>query len=205
MIGTLADSDCEEELDRPIWPIHDSDGDRRHPPSTFSEGSHQSDSSPDSSHRVPYDSCQPLSSFSSDGESPRQSPYPEVHRVRSDSPIARPPILIAPTSTQLTTAKCTAERPTAEHPTAEHPTVEHPTVEHPASEHPASIHVPREAIATPFDLGAATDDRGLLEALNDVADGLYSALIPVKEAPSSSYCFTSSQSETGDSVEASSS
>jgi hypothetical protein len=40
-----------------------------------------------------------------------------------------------------------------------------------------SIHVPGEATATPFDLGAADDDRGRLEALNDVAERLHSALI----------------------------
>ena len=164
-----------EEPDRPIRPIRDSDGDRRYPPSTFSEGSRRSDRSPDSSRRVPYDSRRP--SFSSDGESPRRSPHPEVHRVRDDSPVARPPILIAPTSTQPTTAERTAERPIAERPTAERPTTERP-----ATERPASIHVPREATATPFDLGAADDDRGRLEALNDVADRLHSALITAQNA-----------------------
>ena len=128
-------------------PIRDSVEDRYHPPSTFSEGSRR----PDSIHRVPYDSRRP--SFSSDGEGPRRSPHPEVHRVRDDSPVARPHSISVPTPTQPTTA-----------------------------ERPASIHVPREATVTPFDLGTADDDRGRLEALNDVAERLHSALITAQNA-----------------------
>ena len=174
-------ADRGEESDRPIGPIRDSVEDRRHPPSTFDEGSRRPDSShrrppssfdegshrpdsshrhspstfdegsrrPDSSHRVHYDSRLP--SLSSDGEG-RQSPHPQVHRVRDDSPVARPPIPV-PTRTQPTTA-----------------------------ERPASIRVPREATATPFDLGTADDDRGRLEALNDVAERLHSALITAQNA-----------------------
>ena len=156
-------ADRDEESDRPIGPIRDSVEDRRHPPSTFDEGSRRPDSSrrhppstfdegsrrPDSS-RVPYDSRRP--SLSSDGEGPRQSPHPQVHRVHDDSPAARPPIPV-PTPTQPTTA-----------------------------ERPASIRAPREATATPFDLGAADDDRGRLEALNDVAERLHSALITAQNA-----------------------
>ena len=145
MIGTLADR--EDEPDQPIRPIRDSDEDRRYPPSTFGEGSRR----PDSSYRVPYDSRPP--SLSSDGEGSRRSPHPEVHRVRDDSPVSRPPSISFPTPTRPTTA-----------------------------ERPASIHVPREATATPLDLGAADDDRGRLEALNDVADRLHSALITAQNA-----------------------
>ena len=141
MIGTLADRD--EEHDRPIRPIRDSFEDRRHP--TFGEGSRR----PDSSHQVPYDSRLP--SLSSDG-GPRRSPRPEVHWVRDDSPVTRPPFSV-PTPTQPTTA----ERPT-------------------------STHVPRDATATPFDLGTADDDRGRLEALNDVAERLHSALITAQNS-----------------------
>ena len=204
MIGTLADR--EEEPDRPTRPIRDSDEERRHSPSTFGEGSprpasshrvpydsrrpslssdgeglpqstHDSDGDrrrppltlgegsrrpesisegsrrPESSHRVPYDSRRP--SLSSDGETPRQSPHPEVHRVRDDSPVARPPTTVPTTIRPI--------RPTT-------------------AERPASIHVPREATATPFDLGAADDDRGRLEALNDVAERLHSALITAQNA-----------------------
>ena len=142
MIGTLADR--EEEPDQPIRPIRDSVEDRHHPPSTFGESSRR----PDSSHREPYESRPP--STISDGEGPRRSPHPEVHRVRDDSPVARPPISVP-------TQPATAERP-------------------------ASIHVPREATATPLDLGAADDDRGRLEALNDVAERLHSALITAQNA-----------------------
>ena len=162
-------ADREEEPDRPIRPIHDSDEDRRYPPSTFGEGSREGSRRPDSGYRVPYDSRPPsLSadgegprrpydsrppSLSSDGESPRRSPHPEVHRVRGDSPVARPPSISSPTPTQTTRA-----------------------------ERPASIHVPREATATPFDLGTADDDRGRFEALNDVAERLHSALITAQNA-----------------------
>ena len=132
-------ADREEEPDQPIRPIRDSVEDQHHPPSTFGESSHR----PDSSHRVPYESCLP--STLSDGEGPRWSPHPEVHQVHDDSPVARPPISVP---TQPTTAERTA-----------------------------SIHVPREATATPLDLGAADDDHGHLEALNDVAECLHSALI----------------------------
>jgi hypothetical protein len=148
-----------EESDRPIRPIRDSVEDRRHSPSTFGEGSRRPDSisrrsdsisrRPDSSYRVPYDSRPP--SLLSDDEDPRQSPHPEVHRVR-DSPVSGPPIPI-PSPTQPTIA-----------------------------EHPASVHVPREATATPFDLGTADDDRGRLEALNDVTERLHSALITAQNA-----------------------
>jgi hypothetical protein len=144
LLGTLADP--EEESNRPIRPIRDSVEDRRHSPSTFGESSRR----PDSSHRVPYDSRSP--SLSSDGEAPRQSPHPEVHRVRDDGPVAESSIPV-PTPIQPTTA-----------------------------ERPASIHVPREATATPFDLGTADDDRGRIEALNDVAERLHSALITAQNA-----------------------
>ena len=130
--------DCEES-DRPIRSIDD---DHRLP-STFDEGSRR----PDSSHRVPYDSRLP-----SDGV-PRQSPHPEVHRVRDDSPVAGPPSISVPSATEPTTAEC-----------------------------PTSIHVPREATATPFDLGTADDDRGRLEALSDVANRLHTALITAQDA-----------------------
>ena len=69
-----------------------------------------------------------------------------------DSPVARPPLPV-PTPTRPTTA-----------------------------ERPASIHVPREATATPLDLGTADDDRGRLEALNDVAARLHSALITAQNS-----------------------
>ena len=116
MIVTSADH--EEESDQPIPPIRDSVEDPRHSLSTSNEGSLR----PESSHRAPYDTRLP--SLSSDGEGPRQSPHPEVHRVRDDSPAAGPSISV-PTPTQPTRA----ERPTAEC--------------------PASVRVTREAIATP--------------------------------------------------------
>jgi hypothetical protein len=94
-----------------------------------------------------------LPSLSSDGEGPRQGPHPEVHRVRDDSPVAGTPSIPVPTATRPSTA-----------------------------ERPASIRVPREATATPFDLGTADDDRGRLEALNDVAERLHSALITAQNA-----------------------
>ena len=141
--------DRGEESDRPIRrPTRDSAEDRRYPPSTPGEGSRRPESSrPESSHLAPYGSH-----LSSD-RSPRQSPHPEVHRVRDDSPVAGPPSIPVPPATEPTTA-----------------------------ERPASIHVPREATATPIDLGTADDDRGRLEALNDVADRLHSALVTAQNA-----------------------
>ena len=50
------------------------------------------------------------------------------------------------------------------------------------AECPASIHVLREATTTPLDLGATDDDHGYLEALNDVAECLHSALITAQNA-----------------------
>ena len=107
---------------------------------------------PESSHRMHSDSLLP--SAPSDSKGPSQSPHPEVHRVRDDSTVPGPSVTV---------------------PDPTHPT----TAEHPAS---VPVPVPREATATPIDLGTADDDRGRLEALNDVADRLHSALVTAQNA-----------------------
>lgn len=107
---------------------------------------------PESSHRVQYDSRMPSSSSSDTEGPPRRSPHPEVHRITDDSRVGGTPPV--PTPIQPSTT----------------------------AEHPASVHVPREATATPFDLGTADDDRGRLEALDEVAERLHSTLITAQEA-----------------------
>ena len=86
--------DRGEESARPIRPIRDSAEDRRHPPSTFGEGSRW----PENSHQAPYDSRLP--SLSLDG-----GPHPEVHRVRDDGPVAGPSSIPVPPATEPTTAE----------------------------------------------------------------------------------------------------
>ena len=167
-------SDREDEPDQPIRPIRDSDEDRRYPPSTFGEGSRR----PDSSYRVPYDSRPP--SLSSDGEGSRRSPHPEVHRVRDDS---RPPSLSSDGEGSRRSPHPEVHQVRDDSPVSRPPSISFPTPTRPTTaERPASTHVPREATATPLDLGTADDDRGRLEALNDVADRLHSALITAQNA-----------------------
>lgn len=149
-------ADHEEEpssTGKPTRPIRDSD----YPPSTF--GSRRSHSG-----RVHYSTPEPSLS---DSEGPsRHSPHPEVHRVHDDRPVAGPsPIVPVPTLTQPTTAEHSVPVPIPTRPTSTE-----------------GAHVSRQATATPFDLGAADDDRGRLEALNEVAERLHSTLILARDA-----------------------
>ena len=154
MIGTLGERGEESGS-----PIHESPEDRPYSPSTFGEGSRKPESSP----RRPE----------SGPRRPESSP-----RVHYESPV---PSSSSPSEGSRRSPHPEVHRVHDDSPVAgpsEVPTPTQPTI----AEHPPSVHEPREATVTPLDLRTADDDRGRLEALNDVAERLHSALITAQNA-----------------------